>query len=101
MELCLDPNGICVVKEFINETKSEFYITSIVSIFEVETHKLSFNQYGNFGVQEIIKIFGEVYCEKIINKLIESIIVFSMFKFSSNVVDFLIDYLSKNNFKKF
>ena len=101
MELCLDPNGICIVKEFINESKSEFYIMSIVSIFEVETNKLTFNQFGNFGIQEIIKKYGDLYCSKIINKLVDNIIVFSMSKFSSNVVDFVIDYLSKNNIKKF
>ena len=101
MELCLDPNGICIVKEFINESKSEFYIMSIVSIFEVETNKLTFDQFGNFGIQEIIKKYGDLYCNKIINKLVDNIIVFSMSKFSSNVVDFVIDYLSKNNIKKF
>ena len=101
MELCLDPNGICVVKEFINESVSEFYIMSIISIFEVEINKLTFNQFGNFGIQEIIKKYGETYCGKIINKLVDHIIVFAMSKFSSNVVDFVIEYLSRNNFKKF
>ena len=74
---------------------------SIVSIFEVETNKLTFDQFGNFGIQEIIKKYGDLYCNKIINKLVDNIIVFSMSKFSSNVVDFVIDYLSKNNIKKF
>ena len=101
MELCLDPNGICVVKEFINESVSEVYVMSIISIFEVETNKLTFNQFGNFGIQEIIKKYGETYCKKLINKLVEHIIEFSKSKFSSNVVDFVIEYLSRNNFKKF
>ena len=101
MELCLNPNGICIVKEFINMSYSEFYIMSIISIFEVETNKLTFNQFGNFGIQEIIKKCGESHCKKLINKLIDHIIVFSVSKFSSNVVDFVIDYLSKNNFRKF
>ena len=101
MDLCLDANGICIVKEFINKTKNPFYIISIVSIFEIDINKLTYNQFGNFGIQEAIKMFGENYCGKIINKLIEHIIAFSISKFSSNVVDFLIDYLSKNNFIKF
>ena len=101
MDLCLNSNGICVVKEFINKTKNPFYILSIVSIFEIDINKLTYNQFGNFGIQEAIKMFGENYCGKIINKLIEYIIAFSISKFSSNVVDFLIDYLSKNNFIKF
>ena len=101
MDLCLNSNGICVVKEFINKTKNPFYILSIVSVFEIDINKLTYNQFGNFGIQEAIKMFGENYCSKIINKLIEHIIAFSISKFSSNVVDFLIDYLSKNNFIKF
>ena len=101
MDLCLNSNGICVVKEFINKTKNPFYILSIVSVFEIDINKLTYNQFGNFGIQEAIKMFGENYCGKIINKLIEYIIAFSISKFSSNVVDFLIDYLSKNNFIKF
>ena len=39
MELSLNPNGICIVKEFINENKSEFYAMSIISIFEFEREK--------------------------------------------------------------
>ena len=74
---------------------------SIVSIFEVETNKLIFNQFGNFGIQEIIRKYGEIYCGKIINKLIEYIVLFFMSKFSSNVIDFVIEFLSKNNLKKF
>ena len=101
MDLSLDANGICIVKEFINKTKNPFYILSIVSVFEIDINKLTYNQFGNFGIQEAIKMFGENYCGKIINKLIEYIIAFSISKFSSNVVDFLIDYLSKNNFIKF
>jgi hypothetical protein len=101
MDLCLEPNAICIVKEFINECQSEFYIMSIVSIFEVETNKLTFNQFGNFGIQEILRKYGEIYCGKIINKLIEYIVLFFMSKFSSNVIDFVIEFLSKNNLKKF
>ena len=101
IDLCLDANGICIVKEFINKTQNEFYIISIISIFEIDINKLTYNQFGNFGIQEAIKTFGEKYCNKIIKKLIEHIVAFSISKFSSNVVDFLIDYLSKNNFNKF
>ena len=90
MELCLDANGICVVKEFINNTKNDVYRMSIISIFEVETNKLTYNQFGNFGIQEVINVFGENYCEKIINKIVDHIVNFSMSKFSSNVVDFVI-----------
>ena len=101
IDLCLNPNGICVVKEFIDTMESEFYIRAIVSMFEIETHRLTFDQFGNFGIQEVIKVFGDVHCKRIIHKITEHLLEFSLSKFSSNVVDFVVDYLSKNNKKKF
>ena len=101
IDLCLNPNGICVVKEYIDTTESDFYMRAIVSIFEIETHKLTFDQFGNFGIQEVIKVFGDTYCKRIIHKITEHILEFSLSKFSSNVVDFVIEYLSKHNKNKF
>jgi hypothetical protein len=101
IDLCLNPNGICVVKEFIDTMESEFYMRAIVSMFEIETHRLTFDQFGNFGIQEVIKVFGDVHCKRIIHKITEHLLEFSLSKFSSNVVDFVVDYLSKNNKKKF
>ena len=101
IDLCFDSHGICIVKEFIDNTQADFYIKAVVSIFELETSKLTYDQYGNFGIQEIIKVYGYDACKKIISKICEHVVDFSMFKFSSNVVDFVIDYLSKNKMEKF
>ena len=101
IDLCFDSHGICIVKEFIDNTQTDFYIKAVVSIFELETSKLTYDQYGNFGIQEIIKVYGYDACKKIISKICEHVVDFSMFKFSSNVVDFVIDYLSKNKMEKF
>jgi hypothetical protein len=59
------------------------------------------NQFGNFIIQEVIKFFGYNYCKKIINNLIKNIVEFSISKFSSNAIDFLLEYLSKKQFYKF
>ena len=101
IDLCLNAYGICVVKEFIDCTENEFYKRSIISIFELEVYKLTFDQFGNFGIQEAIKVFGGALCKKIIHKIVEHIVEFSLSKFSSNAVDFVVDYLSTNNKKKF
>ena len=101
IDLSLNAHGICVVKEFIDCTESEFYKRSIISIFELEVYKLTFDQFGNFGIQEVIKVFGGELCKKIIHKIVEHIVEFSLSKFSSNAVDFVVDYLSNNNRKKF
>jgi hypothetical protein len=101
MHLCVDSNGICIVKEFIYNTQSNFYIKLIISTFEKETTKLTLNQFGNFVIQEAIKFFGYNFCKNIINNLINNIVLFSVSKFSSNVIDFLLEYLSKKEFYKF
>ena len=95
INLCVDSNGICIVKEFIYNVKSNFYIKLLISNFEKETTKLTLNQFGNFVIQEVIKFFGYNYCKNIIKNLINNIVNFSISKFSSNVIDFLIEYLSK------
>lgn len=101
IDLCLDSNGICIVKEFISGLENEFYIVAVASILELETNKLTYDQYGNFGIQEIIKKFGVQYCGKIINKIVEHVFMFSISKFSSNVVDCVIGHLYKNDLHGF
>lgn len=100
-ELCVDPNGICIVKEFISRLENEFYIIAVASILELEVNRLTYDQYGNFGIQELIKTFGKQYCQKIINKIIEHVFMFSISKFSSNVVDCVIRYLYQNDKQNF
>ena len=99
--LCFDPNGICIVKEFIYNIKSNLYIKLIITNFEKEMTNLTLNQFGNFAIQEAIKFLGYNYCKNIINSLIKNIVKFSISKFSSNVIDFLLVYLSKKEFHKF
>ena len=64
-------------------------------------NRLTYDQYGNFGIQELIKTFGKQYCQKIINKIIEHVFMFSISKFSSNVVDCVIRYLYQNDKQNF
>ena len=101
LDLCIDSNGICVIKEFIYNMKSDYYIKLVLSIFEKETKKLTFNQFGNYIIQEVIRFFGYNYCKNIINILIDNLVEFSLSKFSSNVIDFLLEYLSKKQFMEF
>ena len=101
LDLCVDSNGICIVKEFIYNIESNYHIKLIISTFEKETTKLTLNQFGNFIIQEVIKFFGYNYCKKIIKNLINNIVEFSISKFSSNVIDFLLEYLSKKQFYAF
>ena len=101
IELCIDSNGICVLKEFIYNIKSDYYIKIVLALLEKETKKLTFHQFGNYIIQEVIRYFGYNYCKNIIDNLINNLVEFSLAKFSSNVIDFLIEYLSKKQFWEF
>lgn len=101
IDLCITQNGICVVKAFIQNNTTDSIIKAIITIFELETAKLTEDQYGNFGIQDAIEKYGETRCGKIIKKIIDHVIRFASQKFSSNVIDFLIRYMNKNNKTKF
>lgn len=101
IDLCVTQNGICVVKAFIQNNTSDSIIKAIITIFELETAKLTEDQYGNFGIQDSIEKYGEICCYKIIKKITDHLIRFASQKYSSNVIDFLIRYMHKNNQTKF
>jgi hypothetical protein len=100
INLCFDPNGICIVKEFMNNIKNNYFISCIINSFEINLDSLCVNQYGNFGIQEAIKLFGYYQCNRIIKNLIHNILFYSSKKYSSNVICFLINYLKNNYFSK-
>ena len=101
INLCLNAHGICIVKEFINNIKKNFYIKHILYIFELSMNKLTFNQFGNFGIQEVIKVFGLNNCNKLVDNLIENFFEYSTSKYSSNVICFLLQTLKNNNISFF
>lgn len=87
------------MKEFIDNTENVCYLKAVVSIFELEITKLTYDQYGNFGIQEAIKIYGIKHCRGIISKITDHLVDYSLFKLSSNVVDFIIDFLFKYDYE--
>ena len=64
-------------------------------------NKLTFNQFGNFGIQEVIKVFGLNNCNKLVDNLIENFFEYSTSKYSSNVICFLLQTLKNNNISFF
>ena len=84
----------------MNNIKNNYFINCIINTFEINLDSLSVNQYGNFGIQEAIKLFGYYQCIRIINNLINNILFYASKKYSSNVICFLFNYLKNNNFSK-
>jgi hypothetical protein len=100
IDLCVDANGICIIKEFMSNIKNNYFIVFIINSFEINLETLVIDQYGNFGIQEAIKIFGFYKCSRIIDNIINNLQFYALKKFSSNVIVFLINFLKNKNFSK-
>ena len=100
IDLCKDANGICIIKEFMNNIKNNYFVVFIINAFEINLEILVTDQFGNFGIQEAIKLFGYYKCVRIIDNIMNNLLFFSLKKYSSNVIVFLFSYLKKNNLGK-
>ena len=101
IDLCIDANGICIIKEFMNNIKNQYYVLFIINAFENNLDVLVTDQFGNFGIQEAIKLFGFYRCVRIIDTIISNLLFYSLKKYSSNVIVFILNYLKCKNFSKF
>ena len=100
IDLCIDANGICIIKEFMNNIKNQYYVLFIINAFENNLDVLVTDQFGNFGIQEAIKLFGFYRCVRIIDTIIRNLLFYSLKKYSSNVIVFILNYLKCKNFSK-
>ena len=100
IDLCIDANGICIIKEFMNNIKNQYYVLFIINAFENNLDVLVTDQFGNFGIQETIKLFGFYRCVRIIDTIISNLLFYSLKKYSSNVIVFILNYLKSKNFSK-
>ena len=86
-ELCLDSNGICLVKNFIKtntlQSNKQRIIKEIVNNFII----LAENPYGNYGIQYLMENWNINDLNDIKNKIMENIHKLSIQQFSSNVVE--------------
>ena len=86
-DLCLNPNGICLIKNFI---KSNTLINDkqrinkeIINNFTT----LAESPFGNYGIQFLIENWGENMLINIKNKIIENLQNLTMNQYSSNIVE--------------
>ena len=100
IDLCIDANGICIIKEFMNNIKNQYYVLFIINAFENNLDVLVTDQFGNFGINETIKLFGFYRCVRIIDTIISNLLFYSLKKYSSNVIVFILNYLKSKNFSK-
>ena len=91
--LTLDVNGICLVKKFIEYTSLSEIKDKIIKILSDNCIEISQSPYGNYAIQFILEEWGINKCEPIVNIIINNICSLSIQKYSSNVIEKIIDLL--------
>lgn len=94
--LCYDPNGICVAKKMIKTTSSQSYKSIIIKSITHDCIDIAENAYGNYAIQYIFEEWNFADYPEMIKLLIDNIEALSIQKFSSNVIEKLIEYLDES-----
>ena len=92
-ELCMDSNGICLIKNFIrtntliNDKKriNDEFVNNFLALAE--------SPFGNYGIQYLIENWDKNMLNDIKDKLMDNIYKLSMQQYSSNVVEKAIEKL--------
>ena len=86
-ELCIDSNGICLVKNFIRSNTLINDKKRLNQEFVKNLVYLAVNPFGNYGIQFLIENWDKDSLIDIKNKVVENIFKLSLEQFSSNVVE--------------
>ena len=96
IELCLDSNGICLIKIFM---KTNTVIENKKRIYDIITKNfvtLAESPFGNYGIQYIMEIWNNDDLKDIQKKIMENIYELSLQQFSSNVIEKAIEIFEEN-----
>jgi len=86
-ELCLDPNGICLIKNFIRSNTLSNDKSRINQEFVKNLISLAVNPFGNYGIQFLMENWDKDSLIDIKNKVVENVFKLSIEQYSSNVVE--------------
>ena len=92
-ELCLDSNGICLIKNFIKTSTLINDKKRINDEFVKHFLTLAESPFGNYGIQFLIENWDKSMLNDIKDKLLDNIYKLSMQQYSSNVVEKAIEIL--------
>lgn len=96
--LAYDSNGICVLKKIVSNCDADSIKLEIIRKILSNALEIIQNPFGNYIVQSVIEEWGHSLCKDIINIIINNIISLSMQKFSSNVVEKILEHVDKVNY---
>ena len=83
--LCLDANGICLIKKFISNCSNVNNKMRIINCLTENCLEICQSPFGNYVIQFILEEWGIKDCLTIVNIIIKNICMLSIQKFSSNV----------------
>ena len=99
-DLCLDSNGICLIKNFIKTNtlinNKKRINNEIISYFV----DLAQSPFGNYGIQYIMENWGNNELNDIKDKIMENIYELSIQQYSSNVVEKAFEINDEDNRQK-
>ena len=94
-------NGATVIKKFIAEISGTKISTIVLSIIEQAFFDMCTDQYANYVIQYAIDTFGYNQCKSVIDRILNSILLLGLEKYSSNVIDKIILQIKQNNLYQF
>ena len=99
-KLCLDVNGICLVKNFIKTNSIENDKQRMKIIIDNNFILLAQSPFGNYAIQFLIEKLKTFELNEIFEALIERIYKLSIQQFSSNVVEKALEKMDTLNLEK-
>lgn len=94
-QMCLDSKGICVIKKMIKTAKKDKYKSALINSIYNNCIQISESPYGNYAIQYLFEEWGLEQSIKIVMLCIQNADVLSVQKFSSNIIDKLMNIISK------
>ena len=99
-KLCLDVNGICIVKNFIKTNTIESNTQRMKIIISNNFVLLAQSPFGNYAIQFLIEKLKTCELNEIFGVLIDRIFKLSIQQFSSNVVEKALEKMDNLNLEK-
>ena len=96
MDLSFHINGICIVKKLLIMTHKKDLHKKIKKLIYDNAHNLIVHQYGNYVIQTIVENWDDNELVEIIGQYKNKYIYLSKQKYSSNVVERIIEKNAKN-----
>ena len=96
IDLSFNINGICLVKKLLLMTHKSDVHKTLKKIINENALNLIINQYGNYAIQTIIENWDESDLKEILDIYKTKYVFLSMKKFSSNVIERILEKSEKN-----